>query len=78
MEPAWDLDDLEELDDARVLPALDRADFDGFAIGIPSFLIGPLTRSKQRIGATNDMRAVAAEDPVPSEMVILASQRGRE
>jgi len=31
------LDDLEELDDARVLPALDRADFDGLAMGIPSF-----------------------------------------
>jgi len=37
VEPALDLDDLEELFDARVLPALDSEDFDGFAIRIPSF-----------------------------------------
>lgn len=37
VDAAWDLDDLEEPDDARVLPALDRADFDGLAMGIPSF-----------------------------------------
>ena len=38
--PAWDLDDLEDALDASVFPALDRVDFDGFAMGIPSFLIG--------------------------------------
>jgi hypothetical protein len=34
------LADEEELDDARVLPALDSWDLDGFAIRIPSFPIG--------------------------------------
>ncbi len=40
VEPALDLADDEELDDARVLPALDSWDLDGFAIRIPSFPIG--------------------------------------
>jgi len=40
VEPAWDLADEEELDDARVLPALDSWDLDGFAIRIPSLPIG--------------------------------------
>jgi hypothetical protein len=30
-------EDLEKFGDARVLPALDRADFDGLPMGIPSF-----------------------------------------
>ncbi|GHD52974.1 hypothetical protein GCM10008097_29320 [Mycetocola manganoxydans] len=34
-----DLDGFEDPFDARTLPALDREDFDGLAIGIPPFLI---------------------------------------
>jgi hypothetical protein len=43
------LDDLEELDDARVLPALDRADFDGLATGIPPFLTWASTVAGLRV-----------------------------
>jgi hypothetical protein len=39
VEPALDLADEEELEDASVFPALDRADFDGFAMSIPPSLI---------------------------------------
>jgi len=42
VEPALDLDGFEDPFDARVLPALDREDFDGLAIGIPPFLIESL------------------------------------
>jgi hypothetical protein len=50
VEPALDLDGFEDPFDARVLPALDREDFDGSAIGIPPFLIESL--KAERLAST--------------------------
>jgi len=46
--PAWVLAGLEDPFDARVFPALDKVDLDGFAIRIPPFPIGPLNRGVLR------------------------------
>ena len=54
---------MEELDDARVLPALDRADFDGFAMGIPSFPDRPPAWLKPTIrGASDTLSALVGQD----------------
>lgn len=58
--PAWDLADAEELFDARVLPALDSWDFDGFAMCIPSFR-PTADAARSRLSVCSDI----GPDPAP-------------